>query len=201
MNNFATQMEGLLGYIERNGANLNRLTQNLLSELLTEVNQFISPPIETTISPETGRIWQLSGGNPGVFINYLRNNPDQALRSLINHPEQLQEVIRRLQENAPQERNRESDGIPQAPIQSSNIWGFAYSQPERKLYAKFQGDGIYQYSNVPPQVFNQFQQGAVPARTEGENNYGMWWRGKQPSLGASLHQLIKQQNYPYERVA
>jgi len=54
---------------------------------------------------------------------------------------------------------------------------------------------------VPPQVFNQFQQGSIPAKTEGENNYGMWWRGKQPSLGASLYELIKQQNYPYQRIA
>lgn len=55
MNNFGQQIEGLLAYIERNGASLNRLTQNLLTELLTEVQDFISPSIEANISPEIGR--------------------------------------------------------------------------------------------------------------------------------------------------
>lgn len=200
MNNFGQQMTALLDYIERNGANLNRLTQNLLTELLTEVNEYLAP-VETTISPEIGRTWHLAGGNPGVFVNYLRNMPNPEARALVSNEGQLQAVIQRLQQNQPQERNREIGGIPQAPIQSSNVWGFAYSQPERKLYVRFQGDGIYEYQNVPPSIFKEFQEGAVPAKTNGENNFGRWWRGKQPSLGASFYELIRQRNYPYQRVA
>ncbi len=201
MDELFQQIEGLLAYIENNGANLNQATQQLLIQFLNEVNDFINAPIETNMPTGAGMLWHIAGGDNQVFINYLRSVPDPALNALANNPVQLQQIIRRLQENQPQERNREIEGIPQAPIQSSNIWGFAYDQPNRKLTVRFQGDGIYQYEGVPPQIFNLFQQGAIPAKTEGENNYGRWWVGKVPSLGASLFELIKQRGYPYKRVA
>lgn len=107
------------------------------------------------------------------------------------------------------------DGMPpalspqpdlQKSMPSSNINSFAYDDKTGKLMVKFQGDypqengPVYSYGGVPKQIFDLFQKGAVPARTDGKNAWGQWWKGKVPSLGASMYTLIKGGNYPYERI-
>lgn len=90
---------------------------------------------------------------------------------------------------------------------SSNVEGFAYDKNTGRLFVRFLGKHpnrngpIYQYEGVPRRIFELFQKGAVPARTDGKNKWGRWWKGKVPSIGASLYTLIKTQNYPYQRVA
>jgi hypothetical protein len=194
-------INGLFQYIQTQGNNLGRQEQEMLMQVLGELNEVVNPRIEAEIPTSVGLLWHISGGNAGVFRDYMRQVPDPSLNALANNPTQLSYIIQRLEQNQPQERNREIDGIPQAPIQSSNVWGFAYDQPNRKLYVRFQGDGVYEYEGVPPQIFKLFQQGAIPAKTNGENQYGQWWEGKTPSLGASLHELIKTKGYPYQKVA
>lgn len=201
MDDFLAQVELLLSYIESNASGMNGPTQQLLTGILSEINDVINPQVEATLPTGAGLLWHIAGGKPEVFTNYLKQVPDPALNSLLNSPPQLEQIIRRLQENQPQERNREIGGIPQAPLQSSNIWGFSYDPGSRKLSVRFQGDGVYEYTGVPPQIFNLFQQGAVPAKTTGQNQYGSWWQGKSPSLGAALYELIKSKGYPYQKVA
>jgi len=201
MNELLGHIENLLSYIEENGTSLNIPTQQLLMQFLGEVNDFVNAPIEATFPAGAGILWHIAGGNPEVFANYLGQVPDPALNAILNNPVQLQQIIRRLQENQPQERNRVIDGIPQAPIGSSTIYGYQYDPQDKKLYVRFQGDGIYEYSGVSPQIFQIFQSGAIPAKTEGSNDYGVWFRGKSPSLGSSFYELIKQHGYPHQKVA
>jgi hypothetical protein len=59
---------------------------------------------------------------------------------------------------------------------------------------------VYGYEGVPPQIFRVFQAGAIPAKTDGQNEYGSWWVGKRPSLGASFYELIKKGGYPYQKL-
>ncbi len=199
MDELEAAIGGLFQYIQP--ATLGRQEQELLMQVLGELNELVNPPIEAQIPTSAGLLWHIAGGNPQVFRDYMSQVPDPALNALASNPTQLSYIIQRLGENQPQVRDREIDGIPQAPIQSSNVWGFSYDQPNRKLFVKFQGDGIYEYEGVPPQIFKMFQQGAIPAKTQGKNQYGQWWQGKQPSLGASLHELIKTKGYPYQKVA
>ncbi len=201
MDELEAAISALFRYLQVNANNLGRQERETLMQVLGEINEAVNPPIETEIPTSAGLLWHIAGGNAQVFRDYMQQIPDPALNALANNHTQLSYVIQRLEQNQPQERNREIDGIPQAPIQSSNIWGFSYSQPERKLYVKFQGDGIYEYANVPPQIFKMFQEGAIPAKTNGKNQYGQWWEGKTPSLGASLYELIKTKGYPYQKVA
>ena len=90
---------------------------------------------------------------------------------------------------------------------SSNINSFGYDPKNGRLLVKFQGDypqengAVYGYDNVPQVIFDLFQKGAVPARTDGKNKWGRWWKGKLPSLGASLFTLIKNGGYPYQRLS
>jgi len=84
---------------------------------------------------------------------------------------------------------------------SSNIYGFRYDPSTRRMLVRFNSGSIYKYENVPPGVFRIFQQGAVPAKTNGENKYGKWWVGKQPSAGAAFFEMIKKGGYPYQRMS
>jgi len=90
---------------------------------------------------------------------------------------------------------------------SSNVEGFAYDDKSGKLLVRFLGDhpnkhgDVYAYGGVPKQIFDLFQKGAVPARTNGSNKWGKWWKGKNPSMGASLHTLIKGGGYPYQKLS
>lgn len=92
------------------------------------------------------------------------------------------------------------------PMPSSNVHSFGYDDKTGRLLVKFQGDypdqngPVYGYSGVPKQIYDLFRQGAVPARTDGHNEWGEWWKGKSPSLGASLYTLIRGGNYPYQRL-
>lgn len=105
-----------------------------------------------------------------------------------------------LPPNVPQE------SLTQA-MPSSNVEGFAYDDKTGKLLVRFLGKypnrngPIYGYEGVPKQIFDLFQKGAVPARTNGKNKWGAWWKGKVPSIGASLYTLLKTQNYPYQRLS
>ena len=90
---------------------------------------------------------------------------------------------------------------------SSNVYAFGYDPEKERLLVKFQGnDGegqgsVYGYDGVPQVIFDLFQKGAIPARTDGQNKWGKWWKGKVPSLGASLYTLIKNGPYPYQRLS
>lgn len=93
------------------------------------------------------------------------------------------------------------------PMASSNIHSFAYDPKKKQLYVKFQGDypqqngPVYSYQGVPEQAFDIFQKGAIAAKTDGQNKWGKWWVGKQPSLGASFYEAIRQAGFPHQRVA
>lgn len=90
---------------------------------------------------------------------------------------------------------------------SSNVEGFAYDPKSNRLLVRFLGKHpnkngpIYGYDKVPPQIFDLLRKGAIPARTDGKNKWGKWWKGKVPSFGASVFTLIKNGGYNYSRVA
>jgi len=107
-------------------------------------------------------------------------------------------------------------GVPPIPPQepnlnqampSSNIGAFGYDEKNGRLLVQFLGKHpdpngpIYAYGGVPKQIFDLFQKGAVPARTNGKNRWGKWWKGKVPSMGASMYTLIKEGGYPYQRLS
>lgn len=152
-------------------------------------------------------LWVMSGENPQAFIQYLRTVPDAELNQLAQDPTRLYQVMNQLSRQITMPAGESSDGIPAASLQSSNIYGFQYEPRSKRLFVKFQGnDGygqgpVYEYEGVPPQIFKMFQQGAIPARTQGSNRWGAWWQSKSPSLGSSMYTLIKNGGFPYARVA
>lgn len=154
--------------------NLQEL-EALLAELLQAINEFMATGEQFT-DDEMGMVART--------LEMLSNRIFEA-RSLNTTPQQPP-----LQEAMP----------------SSNVEGFSYDDQNRRLYVRFLGKypdrngPVYQYENVPEVIFNLFRSGAVPARTDGRNRWGRWWKGKVPSIGASLYSLVKTQGYNYRRV-
>ena len=145
-------------------------------------------------------LWNLAGGQPGVFTNYLKTVPDPALNALLQNPTQLKQIIVSFSNTMPGGEQPEADGVPHADINSSNIYGFKYNPKTGKLFVRFNNGSIYGYEGVPGPIYQIFSQGAIPAKTQGKNQWGRWWVGKSPSLGASFYEMIKKGGYPYQKV-
>lgn len=142
-------------------------------------------------------------------ITSIGEEPPEFIQDLLLQViEKAQRQIAELRQEGPKEG---PIAPPEPPIEpgmpSSNVEGFAYDDKTGKLLVRFLGQHpnrngpIYAYEGVPKQIFDLFQKGAVPARTDGQNKWGKWWKGKVPSLGASLYTLIKTQNYPYQKIS
>lgn len=140
------------------------------------------------------------------MITELDDETMLALSELLNVASQkLAQMEQQPVEGLPP--NTEKEPKLQQAMPSSNVEGFAYDDKNGKLLVRFLGDypnkngPIYSYGGVPKEIFNLFQTGAVPARTDGKNKWGKWWKGKVPSIGASLYTLIKSGGYPYQRMS
>jgi hypothetical protein len=158
-------------------------------------------PLPAPQIPEEARLlWILSGGEPTVFADYLNQFPNDVLNQIGQNPTQINLLVTQLQRELPQGEPGSKDGIPQAPLQSSNVYGFQYDPRNAKLRVRFQEGGVYEYDNVPPVIFQLFASGAVPAKTRGQNKYGKWWKGKRPSIGSSFFSLVRKGGYPYKRL-
>lgn len=187
-------------------------TMNALTELLNNANERLQqlqqseqqnpePSNEPAPSPGAQLMWILAGQDPSAFAQYLQTYPDPELNALARNPEELRRNIEFLSRMMPKGEQPSSEGIQHAPINSSNIYGFKYDPKTGKLLVKFQEGNVYQYQGVPPQIFDIFQKGAIAAKTNGQNNFGRWWTGKIPSLGASFYELIRQGGYPYKKLS
>jgi len=156
-------------------------------------------------------------------IEELKNSIREIIRMIVERGEPLSEEVKiklaeviehvtnrllelRKQQAAEEQITPESPISPTipdmlSPMESSNIEGFNYDYNNKKLLVKFQGDGIYSYDGVQPFIFDTFRKGAVPAKTTGQNQYGKWWKGKVPSLGAAFYALIRNGGYSYNKLS
>ena len=145
-------------------------------------------------------LYKLAGGDPKAFAKYAKQVPDANINRLATNKTTLDNALNKLQSGVPISKGEES-GIPQAGLQSSTVYGFKYSPRNKRLFVKFQGDGVYKYDNVPSVIARLFMNGASRAKTQGSNRYGAWWQGKKPSLGAALNQHIKNLGFPYQKIS
>lgn len=97
--------------------------------------------------------------------------------------------------------------LEQAPHESSNINAFRYEPDSKKLYVKFQGKypqqngPVYSYEGVPSFIFDVLKRGSIAPKTSGSNAWHTWKEGVTPSHGAAMYALIKQGNFPYQRLS
>jgi KTSC domain len=147
-------------------------------------------------------LWILSGRNPEAFTSYLQTYPTPGTASLLNNPDALRDAIAHLSRIMPpgEHETLEANGIPHAPLQSSNIWGALYDQNSGRMRVRFQGGSEYEYDGIPANIFRAFISGNAAARTRGQNQYGVWWPNKNPSLGAAFNQYVREGGFNYRRI-
>jgi hypothetical protein len=141
------------------------------------------------------------------MIDELDDETMLALADLLNAASgRLTEMEQQPEEVVPATTVPQEKTKLERPFPSSNVHSFGYDDKTGRLLVKFQGDypdqngPVYGYEGVPKNIFELFRKGSIPARTNGKNDWGSWWKGKVPSLGASLYTLIKGGGYPYQRL-
>ena len=149
------------------------------------------------------------------LIEYVETHSEQlneeTQRELAVFLQEVMEFISEYQNQNPTETlsptTPQNAELEPGPYPSSNINAFRYDPDSGRLLVKFHGKDtadsgpIYGYQGVPEHIFDIFRRGAVAPRTSGKNKYHQWYRGVTPSLGASMYALIKQGNYPYQRLS
>jgi hypothetical protein len=145
-------------------------------------------------------MWILAGQKPEPFLSYLQTYPDPELQALLNNPAELKRNINFLERMMPEGAPQVVDGIPHSDLNSSTIWGTKYDPKTAKMTVRFQGGSEYEYDGIPPNVYQAVAQGAASARTDGQNEYGRWWKNKNPSAGAALNQYVKEMGFPYQKI-
>lgn len=137
-----------------------------------------------------------------------RNQPmkEQLKNALMQLVEHVSNRIQQLREEEVPAQAFQKPNIPQG-IPSSNVAGMGYDKKTGNLQVQFLGKypnrqgPVYQYPNIPPVIAELLQSGAIPARTDGQNKWGKWWKGKVPSAGASVFTLLKNKNVPFQRLS
>lgn len=168
------------------------------------------PPPLPTLSDDVREtatlLWQMSGGNPTVFYQYLESFPDLELKRVLDNPGLFQQMVTEATSMGVSPPG-ESDGIQGSQIRSSNVFGTSYDPQQQKLLVKFNGKNtreggpLYEYDGVSPQMAGVIENGLIPAKTNGRNKFGSWWQGKTPSLGASVNEMLKNSGIPYRKVS
>ena len=151
-------------------------------------------------SPDAQLLWILAGQQEDAFLQYLQQYSTPETLALLQNPTELERVVQFLHAMMPSGRQPVIDGIQHSDLNSSNIWGTQYDPSTGKMKVRFQGGAEYEYDGVPTNIYRAFSQGQASATTDGQNQYGKWWRGKNPSMGAAMNQYIKAGGFPYRRL-
>lgn len=81
---------------------------------------------------------------------------------------------------------------------SSNVDRVKYFEDERKLVVKFNDGSFYTYFDIDEKVFFSIIEGDATCRTEGENEFGEWFVGKSPSVGAAIWKYLIDKGVDYQ---
>ncbi len=158
------------------------------------------PPVQPHVPEIARELWTLARGDPDVFALYVNTYPDPSVRAIGRIPGALDKIMNEINNTQSERPPGQADGVPQAPLQSSNVYGARYDPLQKNLTVRFQGGSVYKYQGVPKQIFDMFISGDGTARSKGNNRYGRWWVGKNPSIGAAFNNLIKLGKYPYQKI-
>jgi hypothetical protein len=82
---------------------------------------------------------------------------------------------------------------------SSNVDKMKYNDETKELVIKFNDGSYYTYFDVDFDEFMAVVDGDASCITEGENEYGSWFVGKTPSVGAAVWEWLIDTNVRYQR--
>lgn len=110
----------------------------------------------------------------------------------------------KAQREANLRKARTIKNIEEGIIPSSNVEAISYDSYTNMLYVKFHSGAIYEYNlngmGDADRIAMDVITGNATCRTKGQNQYGRWWIGKHPSLGAAVWRHLRDTHVPYRQV-
>lgn len=87
-------------------------------------------------------------------------------------------------------------------VRSSNVKSYRYDTEMETLIIEFNDGSKYLYEFMPFSTFEKIAKGDATCRTTGENQYGKWFEGKSPSVGAAIWKYIIEgsEKFPYTKM-
>jgi len=82
-------------------------------------------------------------------------------------------------------------------LPSAVINGVLYNKNKKYLVVDFHKNGTYAYLDVPEDIYAKVSQGDFNCKTDGENEFGSWFVGKNPSRGAALNAYLKKLGFKH----
>lgn len=185
---------------------LQQQTQAPPSDSMPSAAGAISPdqlsPDDGVMLSKLAYLWRLSGSDPAAYMNYVRQVPDPTISSLVQNPGLFRTLTDRMVRSVGIERPQSpGDGLEPTKYQSSNVAGYTYDPKRQRVFVKFHNGGIYGYEGVPQWVWQAFRDGAATAKTTGSNQWGSWFIGKNPSIGAAVWQYLREMQFPYQKLS
>lgn len=81
---------------------------------------------------------------------------------------------------------------------SSNVDRVKYFEDKRELIVKFNDGSYYTYYDIDERTFFSIIEGDAICKTEGENEFGEWFIGKTPSVGAAIWKYLIDKGVSYK---
>jgi hypothetical protein len=88
----------------------------------------------------------------------------------------------------------------QGNVVSSNVDSYKYNTNNGELILTFNDGSRYKYSGVDFIDYENIVLGDATCTTEGENEFGSWFIGKSPSVGAAVWNYLIDRGVKYERL-
>lgn len=85
-------------------------------------------------------------------------------------------------------------------VNSSNVDSYKYNTNNGELILTFNDGSKYKYTGVDLIDYENIVLGDATCITEGENEFGSWWEGKNPSIGAAVWKYLIDRNVNYQRL-
>jgi hypothetical protein len=88
----------------------------------------------------------------------------------------------------------------QGSVDSSNVDSYKYNTNNGELILTFNDGSRYRYKGVDFIDYENIVLGDAVCETDGENEFGSWFVGKSPSVGAAVWEYLIRENVRYERL-
>ena len=81
---------------------------------------------------------------------------------------------------------------------SANVDRIKYFEEEKRLVVKFNDGSYYTYFDIDEDTYNSIIEGDAVCRTEGQSEFGDWYVGKTPSVGAAIWKYLIEPGVAYQ---
>lgn len=85
-------------------------------------------------------------------------------------------------------------------VKSSNVKGYRYDTEDKTLIIEFNDGSKYLYEFIEFSEFEAVAKGDAICTTEGSNQYGSWYVGKTPSVGAAIWRWLIKKGAMYTKM-